>query len=427
MESNKDPKECETEKPENQEEYSFLQETIKKEPVTGKVIASHLGKVAVYGAIFGIMACVGFCALKPWAEKTFWKDSAEVTIPKDEEEEAKKETEEEEKETVIPEFTVESLEKMQAVLYGVAREAEHSVVEITGIHGNEGWIRENFDTVNSVSGVVIADTGVQLFILADNSIVEKSESFTVTFDENSTYDIQLQKQDKNLGLAIFSISKSSMKSGTLNYVKPIVLGNSNVTRRGDIVIALGKPFGYAGSYGYGAVSSIDESISPADGDYGLILTDIPGSENGTGVLVNTSGEMVGLIQHRITSGEHVTVTNALAISDLKTTIELLSNNRSVPYIGIYGTDVTEQIEKEQGIPTGVYVRNVNAESPAMAAGIQSGDVITSVGRTKVASLNAYQKEIMEYDVGEEVILHGKRKGNDGYVEIEFKVTIGSRE
>ena len=59
-----------------------------------------------------------------------------------------------------------------------AREAEHSVVEITGIHGNEGWIRENFDTVNSVSGVVIADTGVQLFILADNSIVEKSESFT---------------------------------------------------------------------------------------------------------------------------------------------------------------------------------------------------------------------------------------------------------
>ena len=63
----------------------------------------------------------------------------------------------------------------------------------------------------------------------------------------------------------------------------------------------------------------------------------------------------------------------------------------------------------------------------MAAGIQSGDVVTSVGRTKVASLNAYQKEIMEYEVGEEVILHGKRKGNDGYVEIEFKVTIGSRE
>ena len=426
MESNREPKEYGQEQSENQEEYSFLQETIKREPVTGKMIASHLGKIAVCGAIFGIMACVSFCALKPWAEENFRKDSAKVEIPKDEEEEADGE-QKEEKEPVMPEFTVESLERMQSVLYNVARDAEHSVVEIRGIHGNEGWIRESFDTVNSVSGVVIADTGSQLLILADNSIVENSESFTVTFDEHSTYDIQLRKQDRNLGIGIFGIEKASMKSGTLSHVKPIPLGNSHLTRRGEIVMAIGKPLGYSGSYGYGAVSSVSESISPADGNYGLILTDIPGSENGTGILLNTEGEMIGLIQHRITSGEHVTVTNALAISDLKQTLELLSNNQGVPYVGIYGTDVTEQVEKEQGIPMGVYVKNVEAESPAMSAGIQAGDVITKVGKTKVNTLDAYQNAILEAASGEEVTLYGKRKGNDGYVEIEFKVTVGSRE
>lgn len=424
MESSKDPKEYGKEKQENKEEYAFLQETIKREPVTGKMIASHLGRIAVYGAIFGIMACIGFFALKPWAEETFQKNPEKVKIPKDEEEETESE---EEKEVVIPEFTVESMEQMQNALYEVAREAGHSVVEIKGIHGDEGWIRENFDTVNSVSGIVIADTGVQMLILADNSIVEGSENFTVTFDENNIYDVQLQKQDKNLGIAIFGINKSAMKSGTLNYVKPIVLGNSNLTRRGELVIALGKPFGYAGGYGYGVVSSVQKRISPADGDYRLILTDIPGDENGTGVLLNTSGEMIGLIQNRIASGEHIQVTNALAISDLKATIELLSNNKSVPYIGIYGTDVTETIEKEQGIPRGVYVRTVEAESPAMAAGIQSGDVITSIGKAKVTTLNAYQNSVIQYKTGEVVTLHGKRKGNDGYVEIDFKVTIGSRE
>lgn len=424
MESSKDPKEYGKEKQENQEEYAFLQETIKREPVTGKMIASYLGRIAVYGVIFGIMACIGFFALKPWAEETFQKNPEKVTIPKDEEEELESE---EEKEVVIPEFTVESMEQMQNALYEVAREAGHSVVEIKGIHGDEGWIRENFDTVNSVSGIVIADTGVQLLILADGSIVEGSENFTVTFDENNIYDVQLQKQDKNLGIAIFGIHKSAMKSGTLNYVKPIVLGNSNLTRRGELVIALGKPFGYAGGYGYGSVSSVQKQISPADGDYGLILTDIPGDENGTGVLLNTSGEMIGLIQNRITSGEHVQVTNALAISDLKAIIELLSNNKSVPYIGIYGTDLTETIEKEQGIPRGVYVRTVEAESPAMAAGIQSGDVITSIGKDEITTLNAYQNSVIQYKTGEVVILHGKRKGNDGYVEIDFKVTIGSRE
>ena len=192
-------------------------------------------------------------------------------------------------------------------------------------------------------------------------------------------------------------------------------------------MAIGKPLGYSGSYGYGAVSSVEESISPADGNYGLILTDIPGSENGTGILLNTKGEMIVLIQHRLTSGEHVTVTNALAISDLKVMIELLSNNQGVPYVGIYGTDVTEQVEKEQGIPIGVYVKNVESESPAMSAGIQAGDVITKVGRTKINTLAAYHNAISEYSVGEQIILYGKRKGNDGYVEIEFKVTIGSRE
>ena len=89
--------------------------------------------------------------------------------------------------------------------------------------------------------------------------------------------------------------------------------------------------------------------------------------------------------------------------------------------------MTETIEKEQGIPRGVYVRTVEAESPAMAAGIQSGDVITSIGKAKVTTLNAYQNSVIQYKTGEVVTLHGKRKGNDGYVEIDFKVTIGSRE
>lgn len=427
MESKKDPRKYEEEKPEPKEEYSFLQETIKGEPATWKKMAGHLGKIALYGAIFGIMSCIAFFALKPWAEDMFQKDSGKVTIPKDTEEETEGENPEEEKEPEEPEFTVESVEKIEQAVYAVAREAGHSIVEIKGIHGDEGWIRESFDTKNSVSGAIIADTGAQFLILADNSIVDNSESFTVTFEDNRSYDIKLQKQDKNLGIAIFGIHKTALENGTLNYAKPLILGNSHLTRRGDVVIALGKPFGYSGGYGWGEVSSVKKVISPADGDYGLILTDIPGTVNGTGVLINTSGEMVGMIRHQITSGEHVTVTNALAISDLKSTIELLSNNQSVPYVGIYGTDVTEEIEGEKGIPRGVYVKNVEAESPAMAAGIQSGDVITSVGKTKISTLNAYQNTLMEYKVGQEVVLHGKRKGNNGYVTLEFSVVVGSRE
>lgn len=193
------------------------------------------------------------------------------------------------------------------------------------------------------------------------------------------------------------------------------------------MIALGKPFEYSDGLGYGVASSVKKVITLADGDYGLLLSDIPGSNKGSGVLANARGEIVGLITPRITSSANVYTANALAISDLKPTIEMLSNGQSVPYIGIVGTEVTEQVEKEQGIPRGVYVENVETDSPAMKAGIQNGDIITNVGKSKITTWDAYQKAILEYKVEEQITLSGQRRGNDGYVEIRFDVTIGSRE
>ena len=111
---------------------------------------------------------------------------------------------------------------------------------------------------------------------------------------------------------------------------------------------------------------------------------------------------------------------------MKDVIEFLSNGQGVPYIGIWGVDVTEEIE-EQGIPKGLYVKNVDADSPAMAAGIQSGDVITGVDDVEIASYSVYHGTLMGKKVGSEAVIKGQRQGVDGYVDIEFKVKVGSKE
>lgn len=427
MESNKDRKEYQEEDANGQGEFSFLQETIKREPITGKMIAKQLGKMAVYGIVFGLMASISFFALKPWAETKFQKNPGKVTIPKDKEEDAKDEEKKQEDVVMIPELTLDSYRQMHDQLYEVAREAGKSIVEIKGIHGNEGWIRESYDMVNSVSGAVIADTGVEMLILGSNSVLKDAEGITVTFDDGSTYAAELKKQDKNLGIAIFRVMKSQLKSSTLDHVKTAKLGNSNVVARGNTLIALGKPFGYSDGLGYGVASSVRKAISLADGDYRLMLSDIPGSDNGSGFFLNIQGEIVGIIQRRITDDKSLCASNALAISDLKESIELLSNGKSVPYLGIAGIEVTEAIEKEQGIPRGVYVKNIESDSPAMAAGIQCGDIITNVEKSKITTLNAYQNGILKYEDGDQIKLSGQRRGNNGYVEIEFTVTVGSRE
>ena len=63
----------------------------------------------------------------------------------------------------------------------------------------------------------------------------------------------------------------------------------------------------------------------------------------------------------------------------------------------------------------------------MKAGIQSGDVITSIGETEITTLDAYHEELMNRREGQKVTITGKRQGAGGYVDIEFTVTIGSKQ
>ena len=101
----------EPESEEEEETYSFMQETVKDEQKTPQQFWAGLWKTAGRGILFGLSACLAFCALKPWAESWFGR-SGVVSIPQDEEPAAEEDTQEEEpaaeEETAQPELTVDS-------------------------------------------------------------------------------------------------------------------------------------------------------------------------------------------------------------------------------------------------------------------------------------------------------------------------------
>ena len=76
------------------------------------------------------------------------------------------------------------------------------------------------------------------------------------------------------------------------------------------------------------------------------------------------------------------------------------------------------------MPVGVYVDSVETDSPAMAAGIQPGDVLTKIGKEGIHTPGQYQEQLKKYKGGQKISITGMRKGNEGYVEIIFDVTIG---
>ncbi len=408
------------------ESFLFLQETIKPKALTRDQVFMQVLKMAVYGLIIGMSACCGFYALKPWAERAFQEETQEVTIPEDEEEiEPEPEPEEEEPEPVIPELTADSYKEIMQSMYVIAKDADRSIAYIRAA-GGEGLLDEK-GARGGITGLIVADNGQKLLIFGDNSVCKDAEQWIAVFSDGSRHPAVLVKQDGNRGLAVFGVEKASIEENTWAAIQIAELGNSNISVRGDVVIAVGGMFGYENGAGYGIISSKDHSTYYADGQCSVIATDIAAVPGGTGVLFNQKGQVVGLMKSGLLGEADAGLSNALAISDMKPAMQLLLNEDSIPYVGISGTTVTDELSKEQGMPKGLYVTNVQADSPAMKAGIQNGDVIQEVKGQKVTGTASYEKAVLECKAGDSVKIKGRRLGNTGYVGVDFTVSTGSME
>lgn len=430
MPYDEDPKQSPKEGSEEKEEesFSFLQETIKPKPLSREKILSQFARIAVCGILFGVFACLSFFALKPWAQRHLQGDPKTVTIPEDEEgEEGEATDEDQEEEASPPNLSAGSYTEIMDSMYEIAEQANRGVASVTAVSSSEDWESMATGIEQSVTGVIVADNGQELLVLSDNSICSDAKEWKVTFTDGSKYGASLKKQDKNRGLAVFAVARDQISDKTWSEIRVAELGNSNISVAGDVVIALGGTFGYGEGTGYGIISSNNYKEVFSDGECEVIATDISASEDGTGILFNQDGQVIGLISPDIWEDKGGTTANALAISDLKPVIELLVNGESVPYLGIYGAAVTEEIAQKQGMPSGVYVMQVAADSPAMVAGIQSGDILQVIGSTGVNNALTYEKAVRESKVGNTIRIEGSRLGADGYVDIEFSVTVGSQE
>lgn len=411
------------------EEYPFLQEVIKDEAESGKKFRRDLLKMAGFGIVFGIVACVSFYAVRPWALERFRTDPKQVTIPRDQEKEDAFEqplqnTEETEKKPVLD---TESYRQMLKSLKEVAEKTGRSVVEITGVTGEGDWTKDLSDSKYSVSGVIVADNGQELLVLGKPCPVENPTGLRVTFADDQSYEAVVKAEDHNLGLTVYAVQRSRIEGETWKAISTATLGNSNSVNMGDTVIVLGKPFGHASSFTYGIVATDKVEKDFPDGQYDVIYTDIAGSSAGSGVLVNIRGEIIGLVDQSILEADSRNLIAGYGISDIKNIIELLVNGSKIPYTGLCGVDVTEEMEA-QGLPKGIYVKDMISDSPAMAAGIQTGDIITAADGVTVTGVTGYHNSLMEKKEGEELKLKGYRYGAGGeYVEIDFSVIVGSKK
>ncbi|MBO5522839.1 MAG: serine protease, partial [Roseburia sp.] len=273
------------------------------------------------------------------------------------------------------------------------------------------------------SGIIVAENGRELLILTERKVIADVEEIYVTFIDDSQVEASMKKYDGNTGIAILSVPIENVTETTMEAIQVAVLGNSFTTTQGTVAIAVGSPLGTNYSILTGNITSTTNSISTVDSNYSVFTTNIVGSSSGSGAIVNLNGEIIGLIMQDYSSAGDANTLTAIAISEIKTVIEMLSNGRDIPYIGLELTTVTNDIASEYDMPKGAYIKEVEMDSPAMAAGLQSGDVITKIDGENIFNVDGYESRLLSLAPGDMVEITIERQGAEGYTEISCRVEV----
>ena len=412
-------------------DYSFIKEVIKEKPINKKTLLVKLVILLVGAIIFGVAAAYVFAnALPSFQEKVESKKDSRVNIEEEnppENTDTDSQTAEQTQEAKVVEVPAElgltDYKKFYQDMVEISQTASKSMGTVIGITDNMDWFNNTYENQRQISGLIIARTSQEIYILTEYRGVEKVDRIQVTFCDDTTVDARFQKTDPNTGLTVLKIPLAEIDQTTLEQLITAPLGSSYSTAQGNPVMAMGSPMGYSDSIAFGVVTSVSNKVSTLDTEYTILTTDILGSKEGSGILLDLEGKIVGVILQGY-SNDGNTVT-AIGISEIKALMETLSNNGELPYIGIKGQDVTSDISEKTGIPKGVYVNEVQTDSPAMLAGIMSGDVIIKVKSGEVETMTEYTKALEKCRAGEVVSVTAMRKGAEGYAEIVFDVTVGA--
>lgn len=406
-------------------EYSFLQEVIKDEVGgTGKRKKRILRKIGV-GIFIGLVACFTFSVIKPWVESRMSGNPDEVTIPRDTKQTAENEADRSGKDGNGQKK--DNYSKSVKSLSDVAKKGKRSVVSLLVLTGATIGNKEFVSESQSVSGVLIADNGQELLILGPTMEVGETQQIQATFCDGKKYQVTEKKSDANLELTIYAVKESQLEEKTAKSIRLAALGSSYEVKKGDTTVLLGMLFGQGDAVGYGVLRSSTEKAERADGTYHILGAELAGFTEGSGIMFNRQEEVIGIICDAAGEDAKEELMHAYAISDIKDVMQFLANGESVPYIGIHATDVSENIAEDRRIPRGIYVDKVEADSPAMRAGIQSGDVLTAIGGTDIENFEQYHELLMEEKEGTHLLIKGYRRGaKDQYVAVHFNATVGNK-
>ena len=267
------------------------------------------------------------------------------------------------------------------------------------------------------SGVIVSPEG---YILTNNHVIEAADEIEVALADGRKVPARLVGTDPETDLAVIKVNLKSLPS--------ITLAKLENTQVGDVVLAIGNPFGVGQTVTMGIVSALGRNHLGINTFENFIQTDAainPG--NSGGALVDIDGHLLGIntaIYSR--SGGSLGIGFAIPVTTVKTVMEAIIRNGQVVrgWIGVEPQDITPELAESFGLQksSGTIIAGVLKGGPADKAGLKPGDILLSVADKPVTDTVSMLNLVAQLTPGERVKITVLRKAK----ETALDLTVGRR-
>ena len=319
-------------------------------------------------------------------------------------------------------------------LADVVSEVEHGIVNIASMRKEKSWrstlpetFFRNFEedslfneffvfeeqapvysAYHQGSGVVFEVDDSHTYILTNHHILAPEGITKVTLTDGRTFTAETVGSDPEMDLALLQIPAVKLK--------PVELGDSDLLRVGDFVLAFGNNYGLSSTVTSGIVSALGRSGLPMDQYQNFIQTDAAINQGSSGgALVNLDGKVIGINTAIMSpAGGNIGIGFAIPINAAKSIAHQLSTYGRVErgFLGIQFQELTHDMAFAYGVAPrdGVLITKVFADSAAADAGLQQGDLLTHVNNSEVFDGASLRTQIALVRVGEDVTVGFSRDG-----------------
>ncbi|MDO5400008.1 MAG: trypsin-like peptidase domain-containing protein [Eubacteriales bacterium] len=289
-----------------------------------------------------------------------------------------------------------------------------SVVSITALRSSGGA---------TGTGVVLTEDG---FIVTNAHVVENATSIRVCLTDNRELDAALVGMDEVSDLAVLCIDAQDLTAAQF--------GSSESLRVGDTVVAIGDPLGveFRGTYTNGIVSAINRDVSVDGRSMTLIQTNAAlNAGNSGGPLINCYGQVIGINTMKIGAFTDAAGVEGLGFAIPSTTVKEIVDQLIAqgyvsgrPTLGVEGDTLSLFYQHYYRLPAGLIITEVDRSSDAYAKGVRDGDILMSVGESRITSADQLQQEILNHQVGDTVQVLIYRDGQQYQLDLTLAENRG---